>query len=360
MTKEISMASTLGARTARPCDSCMRRRARVYCAADDAFLCAPCDSSVHSANPLARRHHRVPISPPPADSNPFPFMSPSWNKRKPRTPRQKPNALKPEPLHDHVPDLYETQNSEEDLSEENEQLLYQVPVFDPELADLYSPVPATVVEETKQVFCNSVIKSPPVDGLAGFQISDMDLEEFAADMENLLGGPEFDGLEGLMEIDAEADVEIFRDSKDNIVERAEKKRHKLILNLNYEGVIAAWGCQGSSPWTNGERPRLGPDDCWPDFKGISGGSSDVVGPIYKATLTSEGREARVSRYREKRRTRLFAKKIRYEVRKLNAEKRPRMKGRFIKRTNLASCQSVPTMKMPMQLPRPVVPGSFSY
>lgn len=46
-----------------------------------------------------------------------------------------------------------------------------------------------------------------------------------------------------------------------------------------------------------------------------------------------GREARVSRYREKRRTRLFAKKIRYQVRKLNAEKRPRMKGRFVKRAS---------------------------
>lgn len=48
---------------------------------------------------------------------------------------------------------------------------------------------------------------------------------------------------------------------------------------------------------------------------------------------AEGREARVSRYREKRRTRLFSKKIRYQVRKLNAEKRPRMKGRFVKRTS---------------------------
>lgn len=48
------------------------------------------------------------------------------------------------------------------------------------------------------------------------------------------------------------------------------------------------------------------------------------------------REAKVSRYRQKRRRRLFAKKIRYEVRKLNAEKRPRIKGRFVKRslTNL--------------------------
>lgn len=53
-----------------------------------------------------------------------------------------------------------------------------------------------------------------------------------------------------------------------------------------------------------------------------------------------GREARVSRYREKRRTRLFSKKIRYEVRKLNAEKRPRMKGRFVKRATAAGGASV--------------------
>lgn len=52
-------------------------------------------------------------------------------------------------------------------------------------------------------------------------------------------------------------------------------------------------------------------------------------------MTDGGREARVSRYREKRRTRLFSKKIRYEVRKLNAEKRPRMKGRFVKRASFA-------------------------
>jgi len=38
-----------------------------------------------------------------------------------------------------------------------------------------------------------------------------------------------------------------------------------------------------------------------------------------------GREASMLRYKEKRRNRLFSKKIRYEVRKLNAERRPRMK-----------------------------------
>lgn len=37
------------------------------------------------------------------------------------------------------------------------------------------------------------------------------------------------------------------------------------------------------------------------------------------------REASVLRYKEKRQSRLFSKRIRYEVRKQNAEKRPRIK-----------------------------------
>lgn len=39
----------------------------------------------------------------------------------------------------------------------------------------------------------------------------------------------------------------------------------------------------------------------------------------------EQRAAKVLRYKEKRQSRLFSKRIRYEVRKLNAEKRPRIK-----------------------------------
>jgi len=66
---------------------------------------------------------------------------------------------------------------------------------------------------------------------------------------------------------------------------------------------------------------------------VQAGSRGLLGGAVTAVTGGE-REARVSRYREKRRTRLFAKKIRYEVRKVNAEKRPRMKGRFVKRTTL--------------------------
>lgn len=42
------------------------------------------------------------------------------------------------------------------------------------------------------------------------------------------------------------------------------------------------------------------------------------------------REASVLRYKEKRRTRLFSKKIRYQVRKVNADRRPRMKVTYVR------------------------------
>jgi len=46
------------------------------------------------------------------------------------------------------------------------------------------------------------------------------------------------------------------------------------------------------------------------------------------------REARVLRYREKKKTRKFEKTIRYASRKAYAEARPRIKGRFAKRSEV--------------------------
>lgn len=51
-------------------------------------------------------------------------------------------------------------------------------------------------------------------------------------------------------------------------------------------------------------------------------------------LTPVDREARVLRYREKKKTRKFEKTIRYASRKAYAETRPRIKGRFAKRTEV--------------------------
>lgn len=51
-------------------------------------------------------------------------------------------------------------------------------------------------------------------------------------------------------------------------------------------------------------------------------------------LSSADREAKVMRYREKRKNRKFEKTIRYASRKAYAEMRPRIKGRFAKRSDI--------------------------
>ncbi|KAL2252344.1 UNVERIFIED_CONTAM: Zinc finger protein CONSTANS-LIKE 2 [Sesamum indicum] len=45
------------------CEACESSTAALICKADSASLCSACDADIHSANPLARRHHRVPILP---------------------------------------------------------------------------------------------------------------------------------------------------------------------------------------------------------------------------------------------------------------------------------------------------------
>lgn len=69
----------------------------------------------------------------------------------------------------------------------------------------------------------------------------------------------------------------------------------------------------------------------------SKGTTDLFsGPSIQmpTQLTPLDREARVLRYREKKKTRKFEKTIRYASRKAYAETRPRIKGRFSKRTNV--------------------------
>ena len=69
---------------------------------------------------------------------------------------------------------------------------------------------------------------------------------------------------------------------------------------------------------------------------LSAGTNDIYStpPIQTPTqLSPMDREARVLRYKEKKKNRKFVKTIRYASRKAYAETRPRIKGRFAKRTD---------------------------
>ncbi|RCV21167.1 hypothetical protein SETIT_4G116600v2 [Setaria italica] len=433
---KAAAAGAVGGKAARACDGCLRRRARWYCAADDAFLCQACDTSVHSANPLARRHERVRLqptsplrAPPPAwaaQCEPRDDVVPAWFRRKARTPRGGHAKSVAQVLSRRlvVPeaaggdgDSPEGRNGEGEVEEE--QLLYRVPIFDPALAEFCSPPP---LEDAAAVAssCNedgtvedpanphpAAPAPPPVqffpDGHASFEPTDAELREFAADMEALLGRGLDDGNEdssfymetlglldpvdddaGVARVKLEIDgggafdasgtpacgVQLEAEASDEMLDidfdygspqetpddkaassdtsaaatDAQFLQTSLSLTLNYEAIIQSWG---SSPWTgSGERPHVKLDGSWPhDYTSmwVVGGMVGHVGEELgtpRLGMMDGGREARVSRYREKRRTRLFAKKIRYEVRKLNAEKRPRMKGRFVKRATAGGSVAV--------------------
>ncbi|KAK7385574.1 hypothetical protein VNO78_31299 [Psophocarpus tetragonolobus] len=89
----------------------------------------------------------------------------------------------------------------------------------------------------------------------------------------------------------------------------------LNLNLNYQDVLDAWSDRGSL-WAH---------DCSLSF---STNNAYYMGEVPVLEEERARREASVLRYKEKRQNRLFSKKIRYQVRKLNADKRPRIKVTF--------------------------------
>nr|UOF76503.1 CONSTANS-like protein [Olimarabidopsis pumila] len=408
-----SLASAVGGKTARACDSCVKRRARWYCAADDAFLCHACDGSVHSANPLARRHERVRLKSASTgnhrhSSSSSPPHQATWHQgftRKARTPRGGKKSRHTMVFHDLVPEM-----STEDQTESYEvegQLIFEVPVMNPVVEEqCFNESSETKIEFPMMPVSFKSSDEEDDDNaescLNGLFPTDMELAQFTADVETLLGGgierdfhpteelglgeilkiekEEVEDEEGvatrdmcdLDEVDETSPFEISfdyeyahkmtyeeeeeEDEKGDVMKnvmdvgvnemsvriKEEKKDKALMLSLNYESVISTWGGQGI-PWTAQEPSEIDLDMvcCPADSMGESGVDTHHHNlfrglRLHMGEAGDGGREARVSRYREKRRTRLFSKKIRYEVRKLNAEKRPRMKGRFVKRSSIAA------------------------
>ncbi|KAE8663334.1 NADH2 dehydrogenase family protein [Hibiscus syriacus] len=365
-------ANAVGGKTARSCEGCLQKRARWYCAADDAFLCQGCDTSVHSANLLASRHERVRLETASSRGTINRDVAPAWDRgfaRKSRTPRQNKAMWGQQKGEGKVlvwnlidPLVPEVGSEEGSVEENDEQLLCRVPAFDSFSGELCNMVTSDCDEVGMlNGDGNLVVEGYEHDrtceldgGLHSFLASDLDLAEFTADVESFLGvGPAEDSIDiKIMKVKEEGTTPCFIESAfdvgraslnwsfdyedepkaatesttTNLASEADTSKRNKLLRLNYESVINAWTIQ-RSPWTTGTRPQLKPDDFM-----LNGG----IGGTYRqarGNKTDGEREARVSRYREKRRTRLFSKKIRYEVRKLNAEKRPRMKGRFAKRTS---------------------------
>lgn len=72
--------------------------------------------------------------------------------------------------------------------------------------------------------------------------------------------------------------------------------------------------------------------------GISPASATPAGAVSDSSSSDPplSRAQRVERYKQKKLNRQFSKQIRYAVRKVNAERRPRVKGRFVKKGEMGA------------------------
>ncbi|KAL3840628.1 hypothetical protein ACJIZ3_025219 [Penstemon smallii] len=260
------------------CDVCEQAPAAFNCKADAAVLCVSCDRDIHSANPLARRHERTPVVPfyDTAESmvmKSIPFLPTSDHDRKLDV-----------MCNDYTPGLSiisskPTNIIDDDDDDDMKSMdFFLFPDSSREFLDFDSVVP----EQT-------TIKPPiPCHQYPSDQINRFEIDFSRSNNINSYSTYTTPSLSHSVS-SSSMDVGIVPD-----VSAMSDISYPLARNID---MIMSGNIQ----------------------------TSPVVG--------SMDREARVLRYKEKRKNRKFEKTIRYASRKAYAEARPRIKGRFAKRTD---------------------------
>ncbi|KAG1364331.1 zinc finger protein CONSTANS-LIKE 2 [Cocos nucifera] len=256
------------------CESCRSAPCAVYCRADAAALCAACDADIHTANLLARRHHRVPILPGPAGGF---VVRPSLNH------------------YNHVGRKAETElhGEEENDDDDGDGLFFGEEVD--RFLDLDEYNSGAEYQSTSQ----KQQQSDPSNGTS-------------EESEHLVPN----GQQQQPSFQHEASEAGF----DNFGYTA-SLGHSLSLSSMEASIVADTTMADIS--NSHLRPSKGTIDF---FSGL---------PLQMPPqFTPMDREAKVLRYREKKKARKFEKTIRYASRKAYAETRPRIKGRFAKRSDV--------------------------
>ncbi|KAM7268840.1 hypothetical protein ACFE04_011006 [Oxalis oulophora] len=291
------------------CEVCEQAPAAVTCKADAAALCVSCDNDIHSANPLARRHERVPV----------------------------------EPFYDSTESLIKSSHFSTllDIEEDHSQNINGGSDFN------------GVQEPGSWLLPTNPI--PTINNKIGVEINNNNCVIKGA------GDFFFTETEPFMDFDYPNSFHQHNLGSDSVVPVQTKSmaipvtnnencfdidfcRNKLSA-FNYNQSLSQ--SVSSSSLDVGVVPDGNnmSDISYPYARNTIAGQDRSVTISAGATTTTTSqatqlsgtdREARVMRYREKRKNRKFEKTIRYASRKAYAETRPRIKGRFAKRTEMDS------------------------
>ncbi|PKA49439.1 Zinc finger protein CONSTANS-LIKE 5 [Apostasia shenzhenica] len=251
------------------CEVCEQAPAAVTCKADAAALCATCDADVHSANPLASRHHRFPV---------VPFLD------------------SPAPSANHKAEALFLDGEE---------------VSDNDTADAAAAAVWLLPEPAKDAAPEIFLKS---------------------------GDCFFTEVTPYLDLDYASSMDAATQHADSVVPAVAICGTAPATGVGLEFGRSEPPCGGYALSHSVSSSEVGvvPDSGGGSIGGISSSSLTSAAAAAAAAAAAEAgrtyREARVMRYREKRKNRRFEKTIRYASRKAYAETRPRIKGRFAKRT----------------------------
>ncbi|KAG6389589.1 hypothetical protein SASPL_151060 [Salvia splendens] len=287
--------------TAKLCDSCKSASAAVFCRADSAFLCRACDADVHAANKLASLHGRVWICEV-CEQAPASFTCKAdaaalcaacdadihsanplarRHDRVPVSPFYDAAAASSEEEAEAASWLLPDPNSKIEEESGSPEYMSMFSDMDPYLDLDLKCKPHQIVDSEQKHYSAA-------DGVVPVQ----DKPEYGSG--NYVPGPVVDGFP-TYEMD-------YPSPKPFMYNFTSQSISQSVSSASMEvGVV---------PEADGSE---------------SAAAVAVVGM---------DREARVMRYREKRKNRRFEKTIRYASRKAYAETRPRIKGRFAKRSEL--------------------------
>ncbi|KAL3532873.1 hypothetical protein ACH5RR_006394 [Cinchona calisaya] len=316
------------------CEVCEQAPASVTCKADAAALCVTCDRDIHSANPLARRHERSPVVPfyytaeeavvkstflpaaAAANNNNINMVNCSCTDRDDTklstcVAHEIYNMSDPwissNPMNSKVPtDGRDIKSVEFLFSDSNNYLDFDYPISSAaRLQQHYNS------SGTDAVVPVQTTKPPP----------------FLPPQ--LPAGHHHHSPEKHFEIDF---------TKPNISSythtyTAQSLSHSVSSSSMDVGVVPDGSSMSEISYPFGRNVRT----IDVDLNGSSSGTNNNNNNNNnnqgsQQQLVGMNREARVLRYREKRKNRKFEKTIRYASRKAYAETRPRIKGRFAKRT----------------------------
>ncbi|CAK7354048.1 unnamed protein product [Dovyalis caffra] len=290
---KIHAANKLASRHARVwvCEVCEQAPAHVTCKADAAALCVTCDRDIHSANPLARRHERVPVTP---FLNPHPLCTADryfanadggGGGDVSREEAEAESWLLPNPGGGNTKgvDSMDLNTGKYVFGSEMDPYLEMDPYVDPKVE---------VQEQNSSGTTDGVV--PVQRNKLGFQAPALVNDNNCCfELDFSTGSKSFGGGYGY---------------------------NSLSQSVSSSSLDVGVVPDGSTLT----------DISNPYSRSVSNGMESVNQTVQ---LSAIDREARVLRYREKRKNRKFEKTIRYASRKAYAETRPRIKGRFAKRVD---------------------------